>query len=480
MKNSTITRIRAAVIAAWSLLSMVAVHADSDSALSNRTAVNTLDLYPVTKLNAKLTSMTKADGRTFVGRATPRMLLAGSSTQPVHLRLVIPRFSAVGGGWGPGQAGLGAFYGMEVLYSGSTGDQLYYKVGGLPPSTSTRKSEWKPLTPNSILNKVLDPGIYYFKVAFASSSPTSSKFALRYQSARFCLADGGPVTALDSSRSLWLVIHGRKDGENNFRELNSSFRRNAGGAQVVSVDWASGAEPAPGWWNAAPNGVQFINLAENLSSQLESQGFRRDRVNVVAHSWGTFVGYELAKSLGSVGNFIAMDPTKKVPAGYDAGPVNFGKISRISTGVKGGDSANGGYGDEAKTVTCDFTLRLFSQNHSGAPKDRGFYHRLPVDWCASVLTDKVSAYRAFFKTQILLRQKTDAKMPWGAYRKLAGDFDLECYGSTNFDDNPYPAADVVNYKATRFLLFRKPSGVLTEARASKAANGSVKWTYRRH
>lgn len=451
-------------------------HGESSSAISNRTPVNTLDLHPLTHVVISTTETLTGDGTTLVRRTSPRLAVDRTSKKPVFFKTVVPEFQDAGAGWPGSRKGLGAFYGMEVVYSGPGGDKIHYKIGGAPPSTSTPEAEWKPFVPNTVLNRTVPAGVWYFRIGFGAGTRESANLVIRYHNARLRGADGGPVASIDPSKPLWLLFHGRDSDEGAMRTLRSSFQQGTGGARVLVLDWASGAESNPGWNQPAPSGGYFQPLGRSVASLLNELGVKGGKVGLVGHSWGAAVSYETAKRLGKVANLIALDPSAGGATGYDAGLIDFAAVSRVSTGIKGGNKIDGSLGDEALTDKSDFSLRLFADNHSGDPTDPVFHHVLPLDWCTRTLTSEADSYWAFYKKTILLRSEAIPALPWGEHQEQPGGFDIECYGRTSFDR----ATSTASFEATRYLMFAKPGGKLTEARASGNTTGNPTWSYKTH
>lgn len=450
-------------------------HAESSSAISGRTTVNTLDLHPLTTIPSSTRETKTPDGRSLVLRSSPRLAIDRTGKKQLYFKMVVPEFSQPDAGWPGKKRGMGAFYGLEPVYSGPSTDSLHYKIGGSPPSTTTPESEWKPMLSNSVLNRSVTPGIWYFRVALGSATKDSSSLLIRYHSARFVGVDGSPITSLDATKNHWFLIHGKNSGESSLRDLNNAFRKGTSASRIITIDWASGAESSPAWNKPAANGQYFQPLGKSLAELFAGLGLKGSRTSILGHSWGAVVGYETGRRVGNLANLVTLDPTAKAPGDYDIGSINFSAVSRISTGIKSGNKIEGSLGDESLTSTCDFTIRLFSENHTGDVANPAFHHQLPLDWCAKAMADDTDPYSAFFKNSILLRNTPGATMPWGEYQPVVG-FDLECHGSTSYTNAPGTGTDQVSFNATRFLVFSKPSGKLTKARTSGPVS-KPNWSY---
>lgn len=406
------------------------------------------------------------------------LIRPAKSKVTVFMQIKIPEFSELNGGWGETQKGLGAFYGLEMkTFSNLTpGDTIQYKLGGAPPTPDCPTTDWKPTTFDQVIDIPLEKGICYFKITLASGTfgvsgvdPGPLKVSARFKSARLCDASGGPVAALNSGSDLWVLSHGKIDSEKSFRSMNKAVAERVGDSKVVTLDWASGAT---GSFLDLSNGRYFVNLGKNLGRLLK-KSLPPAQVSWVGHSWGTYVGCETARALGRVNRFTALDPAATASGGYDVGRINFGRFSNIATGVKGGSSLNGFFGSAALANTCDFSIRLYSENAPiSSLESWGFYHSLPRAWFIRTMVNTSNPYWTFFRG-ILLRNELRPAMPWGKYSKIEG-FNIEDQGQTrNRSGNIY-------FLSHNFLLYESSEGVLKEARANKNTDGTTGWNYINH
>ncbi len=442
-----------------------------DGKLSNRTYVDSkrpVDRPPVLK------DSRRSSGRRYISFQTEKQTLErpDSGSVPIYLQVKVPQFAAENGGWGKRQVGLGCFYGLEIAASGFFTDaKIYYKVGGKVPSPRTRAKDWKPTSFNSIINvKLKDNETYYFKIVldsdFLGVFDRPLKVSASFKSARLCDSSGDPISTLDPAGDLWVLSHGKNDGENTFRKMNRAVKKGAGPTQVASMDWASGASGA---FFDLGAGRYFVNLGKNMAGFIARQGFLDRNVHWVGHSWGANVGYETARSLGRINRYVALDPAIEAPF-YDDGRVNFRAVSRRSTGIKGGNSLRGIIGSESKTSTAHCAIRLFSTSHSDGDDDARFYHYVPRDWFIRAMSSDSDVYWPFFKSQILRTGKSP-DTPWVTDGRVSG-FDMEIYGKTSSEGRG-------QFQKTRYIVFEGPKGT-REARAKAEKLGPPTWSYTRH
>lgn len=141
-------------------------------------------------------------------------------------------------------------------------------------------------------------------------------------------------------RPTWIVIHGMNDSPNgkdsSIPGLASAIGNYQNDDQVFTLDWSSAAfsdsQLEIGGRNI-PNpkfGASWITqVAEFVKKKVQEWGIAAWNVNVVGHSLGSFVSYEVAKQLGNINRLIALDPATTTNGGYADSSVNFSKLSRI-------------------------------------------------------------------------------------------------------------------------------------------------------
>lgn len=451
------------------------------SADSFNIGLDTRDVYPMTNLKPVLRDATQSDGRRFISSKTQNVALARSvaSKTTYLLQLKMPNFFA--NGWAIGQSGLGTFYGLEIARESSSedvkaksGDLIYYKFGGAAPSEATPASDWKPTVFDGIIDTALVEGTYYLKVVVNKGADPVIIQAF-YKSLRLCEPNGDPVNKLNPAKPLWLVAHGKRNGENSFQKMNSAVRNGTGAKQVVEVDWASGAD---GSFLDLSAGRYFINLGKNLSGIIQDIGFARKNLNWVGHSWGTYIGYETARELGGVDRFFALDPARTAD-NYDKNRIDFGeaKISLRSTSVRGGNESLLTLGNDKLAETCEFSIRLLSETHTGFAIKPLFYHSLPRDWFIRAMNDHTSDVYWTFLHEKMMRTQVEPAMPssWGGFiSNGVSGFDLECHGAT------ISKGDTNVFAWHEFIVFKNEKKKQMEARATKKLNGSLTWSIESH
>ena len=175
------------------------------------------------------------------------------------------------------------------------------------------------------------------------------------------------------NRPTWVVIHGRTDNSNNFRNLAGQIYRDQPSDQVVVLDWSPSAHDNTGFSDVSLNGAEWIpNVAKWTKDTLASFGIQNQPIYLVGHSWGSYVAYEISRRIaGGVEAIVALDPARNA-WGYPAANVNFQTHSRLSWAFYG----EGSYGSAALSARADeaFTLKY----RTGGLFDPGPYHSAPV------------------------------------------------------------------------------------------------------
>ncbi|HVW66715.1 MAG TPA: hypothetical protein VHA78_03195 [Candidatus Peribacteraceae bacterium] len=243
-------------------------------------------------------------------------------------------------------------------------------------------------------------------------------------------------TDIDPSKPVWLVIHGRADNpfSGKFDDLERELC--ATGSQVIACDWSG---------PAADNMPQLIGLEGQdwipavgaaFNTLLQTWSITGANMNIAAHSWGTFVGYEIARHYKEengegVQAFVALDPAVDPPmTGYDASQINFAAVSNASWALH---SSIFGSDAEALTANETFEIRSDALNPVSA-------HGLAVTTFASLIRlqeiDPANGIAEQFNLAQLNQTEIDAvhhKQPDG-WLWVSSDAVLQKFSATNPDD----------------------------------------------
>ncbi len=145
--------------------------------------------------------------------------------------------------------------------------------------------------------------------------------------------DSADVEKLNPNKPVWVVVHGREDRGNSdaINELAKNLQ--VFGMQVVTIDWEDAA--GDNLTNIGLQGTHWITAVSTWAThQLQSLGFQGTDVQIVGHSWGADIAYEIGACFpGGVRTIVALDPAKDsafLGSHYDESAVNFEAVSQHS------------------------------------------------------------------------------------------------------------------------------------------------------
>ncbi|MDX1946503.1 MAG: CARDB domain-containing protein [Pirellulaceae bacterium] len=183
-----------------------------------------------------------------------------------------------------------------------------------------------------------------------------------------------PLESIASDVSTWIVIHGRNSSPSwaPIQQIASAIDQelpdDVAVDQVLVLDWS----------NPANNGLfggggeNYIRpIAQWAATTLVGAGLTADELNLVGHSWGAYVGSEMAEVLVAttateVNSILALDAAADFPGGsYNpekAGEVNFAANSRLSWAFYDADGDI--YGSAITPLTADEAIVVRNSAHS--------------------------------------------------------------------------------------------------------------------
>jgi len=182
---------------------------------------------------------------------------------------------------------------------------------------------------------------------------------------------GGPIEA---GRTTWILIHGRTDTESSWRDLDGTgpleikmaevLDNFSSNDQVLLLDWSEGAKDNHllGVLDSiALDGAVWIPLvADWASGVLKNLGITGSNLDLVGHSWGSYIAYEMSARIGGVQSIVALDPAQ---AGweYDYGAINFAAYSNSAWAFYG----LGEFGSIPLSATADEAFTVSWANEDG-------------------------------------------------------------------------------------------------------------------
>jgi pimeloyl-ACP methyl ester carboxylesterase len=143
---------------------------------------------------------------------------------------------------------------------------------------------------------------------------------------------GTNPVSISSNQQTWIVVHGwnsSRSNENIFAVAQSLFQTRPGD-QVLTLDWSAAADTLSPF--LAEDSI--IPVAQWAAAALNGYGFAGTNLNLVGHSFGSYIADEVAQRIpGGVNTIVTLDPAVDVFGGYDPDAndeVNFARDSLFS------------------------------------------------------------------------------------------------------------------------------------------------------
>ncbi|NEO54819.1 MAG: hypothetical protein F6K54_18065 [Okeania sp. SIO3B5] len=172
--------------------------------------------------------------------------------------------------------------------------------------------------------------------------------------------------AIEPNTPTWLVIHGNASNSGNMGNLANAVKSDApDDHQVLTLDWSSAANNdfdifnPESWVAGLGESTPWIQpVAETAKSMLSNLGISGDNLNLIGHSLGSYVSWEIANmNSGGVNNVIALDPATDVPGWYETRNIDFSEVSDNSWAFVGSPL---GSIARAHTAEESFQMQFFS------------------------------------------------------------------------------------------------------------------------
>ncbi|MBI3099907.1 MAG: pre-peptidase C-terminal domain-containing protein [Planctomycetes bacterium] len=298
---------------------------------------------------------TDAEGYATVGS------LAGSTNSKRYYRIPVPA----------GRARLRIQIYNDDPYSGDC--DVYIKFGSIPAVGGADYSSYRPGNMESVTIPSPSAGDWYVMlVGYSSYSAVTLAVSHlgSYGNGVWYTVDGPagerhmagllPLTSgsMVNSRRTWLVVHGRNSNPDRLRSLAEAMDGYQRDDQVLLLDWEPAAYCGQGLLST--RGSRWIQpVASRMAAVLQGMGLAGATLNIVGHSWGSYVGWEIAKNLatsGGVHGFVALDPAIQFPGSYSA-QVHFASHTQSSWAFHSSDLGSSG---NSTTADESFVVRFES------------------------------------------------------------------------------------------------------------------------
>jgi pimeloyl-ACP methyl ester carboxylesterase len=182
--------------------------------------------------------------------------------------------------------------------------------------------------------------------------------------------DGGSAF-IEPDQTTWLLIHGRNSGPftPSWLGLASAIHEARPDDQILVLNWRTAAASG----RVGGEGENFIvPVGTAAAAALVQYGFSGADINIVGHSWGAYVGDEIAERVpGGVNSIVALDPARDFPGGYNPEGTSPGGVrntdfsahSAFSWAFHNGDGLP--FGSQTTPTTAREAFVVDGTTHSG-------------------------------------------------------------------------------------------------------------------
>ena len=179
--------------------------------------------------------------------------------------------------------------------------------------------------------------------------------------------------AIDPTKRTWLVTHGWNSArtEPNIVAAASNLAIRYPGDQILTLDWSAAASRTSVFDGSAEDAIKSVGVF--AADALLQRGFTGDKLNLIGHSWGSYVSDELAERMpGGVNTIVAIDPGEDHPTDvntyfpHSAGEVSFAAHSVFSWAFYSAylEYFLGNAGDEETPTTADEAFVVQGTTHN--------------------------------------------------------------------------------------------------------------------
>lgn len=203
-----------------------------------------------------------------------------------------------------------------------------------------------------------DPDINPVRIRVAEFDPDTQKRKINYEATEGASA----ISKLDPTKPVWVIAHGRGNSEDSSQIEELARNLYKLGVQVVTVDWEEGADD-----NLTPLGLEGSKWIEKVgawsANQLTASEFAGSQINVIGHSWGSYVSYEIGAHIpGGVRTLVALDPAADSTllggaqyAGFNKQDFSFSNVAENSYAFHSSE-----FGNQERALTAEYSFAVVS------------------------------------------------------------------------------------------------------------------------
>jgi len=229
------------------------------------------------------------------------------------------------------------------------------------------------------------------------------------------------ISKLDPSKPVWVVVHGRENSEDSSQIAALTRNLQNLDVQVVTIDWEGGAKDGIGL-----GGQKWIEQVGIWASrQLQAAGFKGEQINVIGHSWGSYVSYEIGAHIpGGVRTLVGLDPAEDAPIlgggiykGFNDPNFKFSDVAGNSYTIY---SSNLGSPDRAKTAEYSFEIKAKEGYEQERLLGTGLQNMAHDYWSGGIIADtrddivdalREHGFAASLFSELMLRNKLNPNDP---------------------------------------------------------------------
>jgi len=172
---------------------------------------------------------------------------------------------------------------------------------------------------------------------------------------------GANPVAINTNQRTWIVVHGwmSSRANPNIFDVASALFQTRPGDQVLTLDWSTAASTVSPF--LAEDSI--VAVAQLAASALNRHGLNGTNINLVGHSFGSYVSDEVAQRIpGGVNTIVTLDPAADVLGGYEpdsSNEVNFAEHSFFSWSFHSSSLL----GNEFTPTTADESFVVTNSSH---------------------------------------------------------------------------------------------------------------------
>lgn len=181
--------------------------------------------------------------------------------------------------------------------------------------------------------------------------------------------DGNQIQIDPNSNSTWILTHGLWSSPDTYSDLIAELKNQRPDDQILVVDWSGITSQLTSVPDLVESWIEPV--AEWVSHVLSDLGLLPSNLNLIGHSFGSYVSTEISERLSSdVKSIVALDPARDIPPILYGGiynpesSANFAYNSEWSWAFYS-SNFGGPFGNVSTPATADESIVVQNSSHSG-------------------------------------------------------------------------------------------------------------------